>query len=310
MDLWDLFSDHTFRTVLLGTVSIGAFSGAIGCFAYLRRQSLVGDVVAHSSLLGIMIFFLISYWITGQGSKSLLVLIPGAMVAGIGALGLAEWIIARTKVRDDSGLGVMLAIFFGSGILLLRWVDKASPAIPGRRGLQDYLFGMAASMTQADLIMISVLGLSSIALIFLSWKELKVFTFDPLFAQSSGYQTRWLNWLMIAIMVNGIVIGIQCIGVVLMIAMLVAPAAAARQWTKTLGPMVLLAASIGAICAAIGTIISAEFAGIPTGPVIVLSAVIIFLFSLLFAPRRGILFVRQKQKWASDRVALEARQQS
>ena len=108
--LLDLLSDHTFRTVLIGTMSIGAVSGAIGCFAYLRRQSLVGDVVSHSSLLGVMLFFLASYWLTGEGSKSLFVLIPGAMVAGIVALWLTRFIVSNTSVRDDSGLGVMLAL--------------------------------------------------------------------------------------------------------------------------------------------------------------------------------------------------------
>ena len=135
MIVWELLGDPTFRTVLLGTMGIGAVSGSVGCFAYLRRQSLVGDVVAHSSLLGIMVFFLISYWLTGEGSKSLFVLIPGAMLAGILALALSQWIVDRTSVREDSGLGVMLAIFFGTGILLLRWVQKTNPPIPGRRGL-------------------------------------------------------------------------------------------------------------------------------------------------------------------------------
>ena len=295
MSLWELLSDHTFRTVLLGTMGIGAVSGSIGCFAYLRRQSLVGDVVSHSSLLGIMLFFLLSYWLTGQGSKSLFVLIPGAILSGVFALGLSQWIVANSSVREDSGLGVMLAVFFGTGVLLLRWVDKASPPIPGKRGLESYLFGMAASMTQADLIMIGIVGISSILVMLLFWKELKVFTFDPLLTQSLGYRTRWLDLLLIGILVNAIVIGIQCIGVVLMIAMLVAPASAARQWTESLGAMMTLAAVIGSTCAAIGTVVSATTSGVPTGPVIVLTGSVIFLISLLFAPKRGILFSQNKR---------------
>lgn len=290
MILWELFGDHTFRTVLLGTMGVGAVSGSVGCFAYLRRQSLVGDVVAHSSLLGIVLFFLISFWLTGEGNKSLFVLIPGAMLSGVLALGLSQWIVSRTAVRDDSGLGVMLAIFFGTGVLVLRWIQRTDPPIPGRRGLESYLFGMAASMTQEDLVMIAIVGCGSILVMLMLWKELKVFTFDPLFTQSLGYRTRWLNWLMIAIFVNGIVIGIQCMGVVLIIAMLVAPAAAARQWTDSLERMVLLAAAIGASCAAVGTIVSAIVSGVPTGPVIVLAGAIVVLGSILLAPKRGVLF--------------------
>ena len=287
--LLELFADHTFQTVLIGTMLIGAVSGAIGCLAYLRRQSLVGDVISHSSLLGIMVFFLLSYWFTGQGSKSLMLLIPGATLSGILALLLTRLIVDKTSVRDDSGLGVMLAVFFGSGILLLRSVQKMNPPIPGRRGLEDYLFGMAASMTHSDLIMIGIVGGLSLTVLMLFWKELKVFSFDPLFTQGLGYRTKALDLLLIAIMVCAVVIGIQCIGVILMIAMLVTPAAAARQWTTTLGGMVTLAATIGAGCGAIGCSVSAIMTGLPTGPVVVLCGSIVFLLSILLSPSRGLL---------------------
>ena len=289
----ELLNDHTFQTVLFGTVLIGAVSGALGCFAYLRKQSLVGDVVSHSSLFGIMLFFLASYLITGEGSKSLFVLIPGAIFAGVLSLMMTRWIVDLTSVREDSGLGVMLAVFFGTGILMLRAVQKADP-IPGRRGLQDYLFGMAASMTQGDLIMISVLGLVSILVMCLFWKELKVFTFDPLFSQSLGFRGKVLNVLMVVILVNGIVIGIQCVGVVLMIALLVTPAAAARQWTRSLGGMVSVAALIGGTCGVVGSIVSASVSGMPTGPIIVLTGVVIFIVSLIAAPHRGLMGRRSK----------------
>ena len=305
MNWLELLSDHTFRTVLLGTVSIGAVSGAIGCFAYLRRQSLVGDVISHSSLLGVMLFFLASFWITGEGTKSLFVLIPGAMVSGVAALWLTQLLVTKTNVRDDSALGVMLAIFFGTGVMLLRSIQKATPPIPGRRGLEDYLFGMAASMTQADLIMIGIVGGATLLLMLLFWKELKLFSLDPVLAQSLGFQTRWLDLILIALLVNGIVIGIQCIGVVLMVAMLVTPAAAARQWTRTLGPMVLLAACIGAVCGSVGSFVSATVSNIPTGPVVVLTGVLIFAVSIVFSPSRGILSRQWKQKNVLDSSSLE-----
>lgn len=285
----EFFGEHTFRTVFLGTAGIGAVSGAIGCFAYLRRQSLIGDVVAHSSLFGIMVFFLGSYLITGEGSKSLTVLIPGALLAGVASLILTRWILAQTRLKPDSALGVMLAIFFGSGILLLRWTQRASPNIPGKRGLEDYLFGMAAAMTNSDLWMIGVLGVSSILVMMLMWKEFKLFTFDPVFAQSTGLKTQWIDTLMLLMMVVGIVIGIQSVGVVLMIALLVTPASSARQWTGNLGTMVLLAAVFGAICGGVGSVLSASFSHVPTGPVIVLVATVLFAFSLTFAPKRGLI---------------------
>lgn len=293
----DLFANYTFRTVLMGSVGIGAVSGAFGCFSYLRRQSLVGDVVSHSSLLGIVLVFLLSYWVTGEGSKSLYVLLPGALLAGVAALLLTRWIVDRTPVREDSGLGTMLAIFFGGGVLLLRAVQSSSRVIPGRGGLQDFLFGMAASMTRDDLIMIAVIGSLSLAAMWFHWRQLKVFTFDPLFAHCVGFNTRFLNVLLIMLMVNAIVIGIQCVGVILMIALLVAPAAAARQWTGSLGGMVALSACFGGIAGATGSIVSTLVSKMPTGPVIVLAGVAIFVFSILFAPRRGVVATKlQRQR--------------
>jgi len=284
-----LLTDYTLRTVCLGTAVIGAVSGALGCFAYLRRQSLIGDVVSHSSLAGILLFFLLSYWVTGEGSKSLVVLIPGAIVAGAASLFLTRMIVARTRIKEDTGLGVMLAIFFGGGILLLRWVQRRQPVIPGHAGLEDYLFGMAAAMGRDDLRMILILGAVSIGIVCLLWKEFKVFTFDPTFAQSMGLRTSLLDSLLLMILVVGIVIGIQAVGVVLMIALLVTPASSARQWRHNLGSMVILAACIGAFSGAAGSFISATYAHLPTGPVIVLIATSIFLISLTCAPRRGLI---------------------
>ena len=284
-----LLTDYTLRTVCLGTTGIGAVSGALGCFAYLRRQSLIGDVGSHSTLLGIVFFFLCSYWLFGEGSKSLLTIIPGAIVAGTLALLLTRMITSETRTKEDTGLGVMLAIFFGAGVFLLRWVQRQQPAIPGRAGLDEYLFGMAAAMGRDDLIMIAILGAISIALMILMWKEFKVYTFDPVFAQSLGMRTKWLDTLLLITLVIGIVIGIQAVGVVLMIALLITPASAARQWTRSLGTMVILSSVFGGVCGFTGSLISSTFSHIPTGPVIVLVASTIFVLSVVFAPRRGLL---------------------
>jgi len=196
------------------------------------------------------------------------VLIPGALLAGVASLILTRWILSQTRLKPDSALGVMLAIFFGTGILLLRWTQRATPNIPGKRGLEDYLFGMAAAMTRSDLWMIGILGVSSILIMLLMWKEFKLFTFDPVFAQSTGLKTTWIDTLMLLVMVVGIVIGIQSVGVVLMIALLVTPASSARQWTGHLGTMVFLAAIFGAICGGFGSLISASISNVPTGPVL------------------------------------------
>ncbi|HAY78753.1 MAG TPA: zinc transporter [Planctomycetaceae bacterium] len=294
--MWDgMWSDYTVRVVVSGSAMIGAVSGSLGCFAYLRRQSLIGDVVSHASLLGIVLAFWIGFLLTGEGSKSLWLLIPGAIAAGLGSLLLTKVITRQTRIKEDAGLGVMLAIFFGTGMMLLRWMQRSRPPIPGRSGLEDYLFGMAAAITQDDLWMIGTLGVLSMATLIFSWSRLKVLTFDPAYAAGLGLPVRWLELLMLCLLVVGIVIGLQIVGVVLTIALLVAPASAARQWTRHLGTMVTLAAVIGAVSAASGALLSAAVHHLPTGPCIVIILTAVFLFSLFLAPHRGLLIRRKKR---------------
>ena len=287
----ELLSDHTVRIVVAGSGIIGAVSGALGCFAYLRRQSLIGDVVSHSSLLGIVLGFWIGSYLS-DNPRSLWVLMPGAVLAGVAALLLTKLVTRRTRIKPDAGLGVMLAIFFGTGMMLLRWIQR-STLISGRSGLDDYLFGMAAAMTTADLWMICGMGMLSVAAMLLAWNRLKILTFDSEYAAGLGLRVSALEVLMLTLLVVGIVIGLQIVGVVLMIALLVTPAATARQWTRHLGPMVAFAALFGAVCSASGALISAAGRHLSTGPVIVLLLTGLFLISILFAPRRGLLVRRR-----------------
>ncbi len=288
----ELLSDYTVQVVVLGSAMVGAVSGSLGCFAYLRRQSLIGDVVAHSSLLGIVLAFWAAFLLTGEGNKSLWVLIPGAIAAGIASLLLTKAITQQTRIKEDAGLGVMLAIFFGTGMMVLRWLQKSQPPIPGRSGLDGYLFGMAATITSSDLWMIGSLGIASTATMLLTWTQLKALTFDAEYAAGLGLPVRRLELLMLSLLVVGIVIGLQIAGVVLMVSLLVAPAAAARQWTSNLGKMVLLAATIGSVCAVAGALVSATGNHLPTGPVIVVLVTLVFVISILLAPHRGLLVRR------------------
>ncbi|MEO1617215.1 MAG: metal ABC transporter permease [Planctomycetota bacterium] len=290
MAFLELANDYTVQVVVLGSAGIGGVSGALGCFAYLRRQSLMGDVVSHSSLLGIVLAFWLAFLITGESSRSLWVLMPGALLAGLASLLLSRFITRRTALKEDAGLGVMLAIFFGSGMMFLRYLQRSQPRVGGQSGLDQYLFGMAAAMTKADLWMIGVLGGLALFAMTLTWFRLKLITFDPQYAAGLGLRLGLYEVVLLSLLVIGIVIGLQIAGVVLMVSLLIAPASAARQWTSSLGSMVMLAAVIGAVTAASGAFISALVGSLPTGPVIVLLVTLVFLVSLIAAPGRGLIF--------------------
>lgn len=289
--MW-LLEDHTIRTVIYGSALVGGISGGLGCFAYLNRQSLVGDVIAHSSLLGIVLAFLVGGTLGLSGTRSLSLLMVGAVLAGLLASLVTRSVTTRTRLPKDAALGVMLAVFFGSGLTLLRWLQRRSPPLPGVAGLDDYLFGMAAATTTGDVQLTAMVGLPMVLLAVLAWNRLKIVTLDAGFATGLGVRVHVWEVAIQIVLVVSIVIGLQIVGVILMIALLITPAAAARQWTRHMGPMTLLAAAIGCVCAVTGAIVSSLGVHLPTGPVIVLLLAMVFLLSIFFAPQRGIVFRR------------------
>jgi manganese/zinc/iron transport system permease protein len=279
--LHDLVFDYTLRTVALGAMALGAVSGVLGSFAVLRRQSLLGDAISHAALPGIALAFLLT------GSKATLVLVVGAAIAGwIGTL-IVMAIVKETRVPEDAALGIVLSVFFGLGLVLLTFVQRRPDA--AQAGLDTFLFGQAATLVGRDVL--TIVGIGGIALlsVVLFWKEFKLLSFDPEFGASMGYPMQRIDVLLTTMLVLSIVIGLQTVGVVLMSAMIVAPAAGARQWTDRLGVMVLLAGVFGALAGLVGAVASSTARGIPTGPAIVLSVSTIVLLSLLFAPNRGLL---------------------
>ncbi len=285
--LTDVFSNYTLRTVILGTSGLGIVSGALGVFAYLRKQSLVGGVVSHSALPGIVIAFLVT------GSKAPSVLVLGAAIAGWLSMLLVNMITRTTRVKYDSALGITLALFFGTGILLLIRVQMAG--MSKKAGLEHYLFGMAATMSHENVLVIGGLGGLALILMFVFWKEFKVASFDPDYTKSVGFSVHLIDTIITSLIVVAIVIGLEAVGVILMSAMVIIPAAAARQWTNRLSLMVLISAVIGAAAGVGGTLIGDSGHHLATGPLIVLTATALFILSLFFAPKRGmaIHWIRQ-----------------
>ena len=290
-----LFTDYTLGVITLGTAILGAVTGMLGSFAVLRKQSLLGDAISHAALPGIALAFLFT------GAKESNVLLIGALVSGL--LG-AFWIrgmVKNTHLKSDTALGLVLSLFFGLGMLLLTYIQKLPNA--NQAGLDKYLFGQAATLVAKDVwIMIAITGVSLFVLM-LFWKEFKLLLFDADYTKTLGFNTRIIDTLITFFIVVAIVIGLQTVGVVLMSAMLLAPAAAARQWTNKLSVMIVLAAFFGAFSGVFGTAISATQSNLSTGPVIVLVAASFVLISFIFSPGRGLLF--RELRFRKNRRELE-----
>jgi len=278
----DLLFDYTLRTVALGAATLGLVSGALGSFALLRRQSLLGDAMSHAALPGVVLAFMIT------GSKSPLVLMLGAAVAGILGTLLMMAVTRHSRIKGDSALGIVLSVFFGFGLMLLTFLQRNPDA--RQAGLNTFLFGQAATLLERDVITMAMFGGGALLLMVIFWKELKLLSFDVDFGASLGFSMRLLDILLTSLLVVAIVIGLQAVGVVLMSAMIVALAAAARPWTDRLSLMIVLAALFGAIAGVSGAMISSLGSGLSTGPLVVLAISAIALLSFLLAPNRGLVW--------------------
>lgn len=274
--------NYTLIVVGIGSALLGIISGALGTYAVLRRQSLLGDAISHAALPGIALAFLLT------GSKTPLILVFGAALAGwVGTL-LILSIVKLTRIKYDSALGLVLSTFFGFGLVLHTLIQRNGNA--NQAGLDTFLFGQAASLLERDVLTMGILGGIALLIMSLFWKELKLLVFDEGFATSIGLPVRALDILLTSLLTVAIVLGLQAVGAVLMSAMLVAPAVAARQWTDRLGYMVLIAALFGAIAGVSGTLLSSSASRLPTGPTIVLCATLFVGLSFALAPNRGLVW--------------------
>lgn len=288
--------DYTLRIVLLGVGLIGAVAGMLGAFAFLRRQSLLGDAVAHCTLPGLALAFLLT------GVRDPVLLLLGAAISGwLGAIAVGA-IRRHTRLDQDAALALSLAVFFGFGLVLLTVIQRQPNA--AQAGLDSFLFGQAAAMLARDLWTIGVLGLAAVAMVALLWRGWKLLSFDPEYAASLGWPMRFLEIALTTTLIVAVVIGLQSVGVVLISAMLVAPAAAARQWTDRFAPMVLGSAAIGAASAVVGAWIGGSLVRLPTGPSIVLAAGIVVLVSLALGSARGQVWavLRRRRSWRHIRL--------
>ncbi|WP_447554473.1 metal ABC transporter permease [Vreelandella sp. EE22] len=278
----DLLSDYTFQNVVIGASLLGLISGPLGCFAVLRRQSLLGDAISHAALPGVCLSFIIT------GSRDIGGIIIGSLLTGSLAALTMLLLTRKSRLKTDAALGVCLSVFFAIGIVLLTYIQGTSNASQG--GLEAFLFGQAAATLRSDLWVMGTITLVTLTLLAAFWKQAKLVAFDTEYARTLGMPTTAIEATLTAMVALAVVVGLQMVGVVLMAAMIVAPAAAARQWSRHLGGMLIIAAGVGMVSGVSGATISTFSRGLATGPLIVLTATIIVLFSLALAPGRGLLW--------------------
>ena len=277
--------DYTLLTIICGTALLGCTAGLLGIFVLLRKQSLLGDTIAHAALPGIAITFLLTH-----SKNPALLLLGGSLTSSI-AIWFMSLITRKTHLKKDTAMGIVLSVFFGFGLVLMTIIQKKP--IPHQSILNKFLFGNASTLLPFDLLLIGGVSILFTFILLYLWKPFKLISFDPHFAHSIGYHPERAQFILTTLVIITVVLGLQTVGVILMSTMLIAPAAAARQWTTRIEQMAPLAALLGTIAAVAGSLMSSTVAQLPTGPVIVVILTSFVFISLVFAPQNQKRFAKK-----------------
>ena len=289
-----ILTDPNLLLVIAGTMLIGITAGVVGSFTLLQRKALIGDGIAHAILPGVILAYMIT------GDKEPWILFAGSVVAGWISLWCMELITRKTTLTADTAVGVVLSVFFGAGVMLLGIVQAQETG--NQSGLDKFLFGQAASLLPEDVIFLSFVCIIVLLTVRFAYKELRVRTFDPQYARSLGYDRPVIRYIETALLVVVLTTGLQAVGVILMAAVLIIPAATARYWTDRLSTMLIISGAFGAGAAVIGSLISYMAPRMPTGPWMVVAASILLFFSMIFAPNYGALSRYYRLRAQSRRI--------
>ena len=273
-----LLFQYSFIVVALGTMCLAMSTGIVGTISILKRQSLIGDAVGHASFPGIVLAFIIA------GRKESLTLMSGAIIAGVCAFFIIQYIVNSSKLEADTTMAVILSAMFGFGMVLKSYIQGNSSFSGSQAGLANYIFGQAAYMLKEDVIIIFSVSIVSILLFLIFFKEIKIHVFDEAYAETLGIKKNIISVLIIIITMLLIAAGLKAVGVVLISSMLITPGVIGMQWSKRYESVLIIAAISGALSALIGTSVSTLVKGMSTGPSIILCMTAIAFLSVLWGP--------------------------
>ncbi len=282
-----LLRDYHTRVVLLGALLLGVTAGVVGVFMTLRKRALVGDMVGHATLPGIGLAYIVMEMIEPGSGKSFDGLLRGAFLSGLAGVVCVLAIRRYSKVKEDAALAIVLGIFFGLGVALFTVIQNIPSG--NAAGLNQFIFGKTHSMLAEDVTLTAKASAVTLLLCGLFFKEFALLCFDDQYAAAQGWAVLRLDMLLMLLVVTVTVIGLQSVGLLLVVALLIVPSAAARFWTDNLWRMTLLAGLLGGASSFVAVTLSALISHLPTGPLIVLVGAFFFVVSLLFGVRRGVL---------------------
>ena len=274
--------------VTLGASLLGAAAGMAGTFLYLKKNALISDAISHATLPGLGLAFLVAFG-SGIDGRQLFILLSGSALSAALGLYFVNWLTRETRLTQDTAIGCVLSVFFAFGVVLLT-IIQVIPA--GRKaGLESFLLGSTAGMLYSDALLILVLSIITALVLFVFLRPIKLVVFDQGYSETLGISVQRVDFIILAVTLAVTVLGMKIVGLILIVALLIIPAVSARFWSERTNIILVTATLFGALSGYIGSAISAVSPGLPTGPIIVLCCFGLFLFSFLFAPKRGVLAV-------------------
>ncbi|MEO0511743.1 MAG: iron chelate uptake ABC transporter family permease subunit [Planctomycetota bacterium] len=272
--------------VIAGTSLLGLAAGLVGVFALLRKRSMVTDALGHATLPGVAAAFLLAGWF-GWEERALPVLLLGAAVSGVLGVVCIQLILRHSRLTEDVAIGVVLSVFFAAGIVGMSYIQANRPS--GSAGLKGFIFGQAATMRPGDVALMAVLAAASVVATAAFFKEFVLVSFNASFARVDGWPVGAIDLAILTLVVLVTVAGLQAVGMILVVALLIVPPVAAGFWSERAWVVACVSAGGAAVSGYAGSVISALAPDVPAGSVIVLASGVFFVMSLVVAPSRGIV---------------------
>jgi ABC-type Mn2+/Zn2+ transport system permease subunit/Mn-dependent DtxR family transcriptional regulator len=279
------------QRALVASITIGISCGLIGTYIMLRRMSLIGDALAHAVLPGVVVSFMIA-------GKSEVGLFVGAVVSGILTVLLIGFVNRNSRIKEDTSIGIIFTGAFALGILLVSQLKQV------HIDLSSYLFGDVLGVSTGDITLSLIIMVIIIACILLFYKQLLITSFDPTMAMTIGISTTVVHYMLMTLLSMSIVAGLQSVGVILIIAMLITPPATAYLLSDNLKKILVLSAIFGMLSSVIGLYLSYHF-NFASGASIVLVAVTLFMLAFLFSHKEGVVTRLIRRRGSSRLVLLE-----
>jgi len=278
MDVWDFvavpLSYGFMQRALIASIFIGAVCSVLSCYLVLKGWALMGDAVSHAVLPGIVIAFVLG-----------LPLAVGAFAAGLFCALMTGYLKDNSRVKEDTVMGIVFSGMFGFGLVLFTKVDTD-------QHLNHILFGNMLGITARDLVEIGIVAGGTLLAVLAKRRDLLLYCFDPQHARAIGLPLKVIHYSLLVLLALTIVASLKAVGIILVVAMLVAPGAIAYLLTDRFERMLVIAAAVAIGSSAVGTIVSFHVDG-ATGPCIVLIQAFVFLLTFFFAPRNGVFALRR-----------------